>query len=358
MMENTNHLIEKFWRGDATAEERAGLLADLYQHNDDLKSRLKEEYELFLQSGNEQWLTEALKIALLKQIHQKIAVGKQEKGGKYINRLWPMIRMAAAILLVLLGFLFYPKKSADVQQKQAFTKQHKLPATITKRNRNTIPLEIIMNDGSIVKLYPNSTISYTSVYGNINRRLSLIGKAHFNVKKDAKRPFIVEANGYTTTALGTKFIISTLTDGKTVVELLTGKVVVRATEKSLRYIPDTYMIPGDKFDISLHSGLASLTNSKKTEGIKAAKPSAKKGISTNASRVILNFDKTPLSQVFEQIAANFNVPIMVNEANLNDLSFTGKFVQQDSREIILSVICQMNDLTYRVENGQVIINNK
>lgn len=62
---------------------------------------------------------------------------------------------------------------------------------------------VTLPDGTLVWLNSGSCISYDSDYGHKIRYISLNGEASFDVAKDSEHPFIVEARGITTEALGT-----------------------------------------------------------------------------------------------------------------------------------------------------------
>jgi transmembrane sensor len=65
---------------------------------------------------------------------------------------------------------------------------------------------VVLADGSKVLLDANSQVAVA--YTREKRALSLLkGRAHFDVAKDASRPFAVDARGNTVTAVGTQFYI-------------------------------------------------------------------------------------------------------------------------------------------------------
>lgn len=65
---------------------------------------------------------------------------------------------------------------------------------------------VLLADGSTVHL--NTLTALASRFSSDNRRIRLFeGEAEFIVSKDKSRPFVVEADGYEITALGTDFIV-------------------------------------------------------------------------------------------------------------------------------------------------------
>ncbi|WP_457588586.1 FecR family protein [Ensifer canadensis] len=75
--------------------------------------------------------------------------------------------------------------------------------------------DLALADGSRVSLDADTAITVDFIDNRRAVRL-LRGRAHFEVAKDARRPFIVEAGAGTTTALGTRFVVHRWSDTVTV----------------------------------------------------------------------------------------------------------------------------------------------
>jgi len=117
------------------------------------------------------------------------------------------------------------------------------PTLVRRINPGPDPLRLPLPDGSVATLDANSTLTYKP-FGPTSRELSLRGAALFAVAKDAARPFTVEAGGFTTTALGTRFRVVSRAGGRVTVRLLRGRVVVRATAASAFAMQPQYLTPG------------------------------------------------------------------------------------------------------------------
>lgn len=79
-------------------------------------------------------------------------------------------------------------------------------------------LSLTLPDGSTVLLNTNSALALE--YSPGQRRVRLLrGEAAFTVAKDARRPFVVEADSGRSTALGTVFLVRRLDSGATVTVL-------------------------------------------------------------------------------------------------------------------------------------------
>lgn len=71
---------------------------------------------------------------------------------------------------------------------------------------------IILEDGTKVWLNASTKLSYPTHFESNQRQVSLTGEAYFQVAKDAKRPFRINANGTTIEVLGTTFNVNAYHD--------------------------------------------------------------------------------------------------------------------------------------------------
>jgi ferric-dicitrate binding protein FerR (iron transport regulator) len=58
--------------------------------------------------------------------------------------------------------------------------------------------KVILEDGTIIWLKGNSSLTYPEHFVSATREVNLIGEALFEVAKDASHPFIVHSNGMNT----------------------------------------------------------------------------------------------------------------------------------------------------------------
>jgi len=195
-------------------------------HNWINKTITKEELENFKQRPeydklNELWnATERMqgpefnKEDMLKEI---LASSKGEVKQKAKTRrlsIWLPLLAAAALVLVL-TFLFYPKDDSNIVQ---------LDTSNSKEQTTKLP------DGSKLTLYENSKLGYNESNWNKARELQLTGSAKFQVKKGL--PFTVKTDNGQVEVLGTIFTANT--EGKKLkVDCLLGKVRVSNTSNSL-----------------------------------------------------------------------------------------------------------------------------
>ena len=74
--------------------------------------------------------------------------------------------------------------------------------------------ELTLPDGTYVMLNSKSILLYPEKFTGETRSVYLIGEANFKVKPDKKHPFIVKANDYQVTALGTEFNVNAYPENK------------------------------------------------------------------------------------------------------------------------------------------------
>ncbi len=95
-------------------------------------------------------------------------------------------------------------------------------AIVTERGERR---EVVLNDGSIVQVDPQTRLSIR--FDERVRRVVLSeGRAVFRVAKHPGRPFLVESDGATVRALGTAFGVERRSRGLLVVTVVDGKVAV------------------------------------------------------------------------------------------------------------------------------------
>lgn len=118
-----------------------------------------------------------------------------------------------------------------------------IKAAATENSRETTELcldvprggefKIMLEDSTVVWLNSESTLRYPEVFSDTNRRVQLSGEAYFEVKKDTKRPFLVESDGQTVRVLGTEFNIKAYPDDNlTYTTLESGSIALYSADRT------------------------------------------------------------------------------------------------------------------------------
>ena len=176
-------------------------------------------------------------------------------------------------------------------------------------------LELPLSDGSRVHLNTASTLQVA--YSKERRRVVLDkGEGLFDVAKDAQRPFEVVAGSTTVRAVGTKFSVLRLPDGRTdvtvfegVVEILKGQTA--STDQPLR----------------LGAGQTVTAQADKIVLRDLAKPALANKLAWQEDRIV--FDSVSLAEAIAQVNRYSRVPLRITEPGLMDLHVSGAFSTSD-----------------------------
>ena len=344
--------IRRFWSGDLSKKEAQDLLKALDQPSPAVQERIRREMNDAAEG--EEALCPEQSAALLEAIREKAGLPIVHK--EIYSYSW--LTAAVALLICTVGALLYQVQKQDTMAVVSvpLETRQQVPNNIRIATQQD-SMRYVLPDGSSVLLSPHAVLCYDKGYGISNRVIELQGEGKFAVEHDTSLPFVVCANGFTTTALGTEFIV----DGRdlihTKVHLLSGKVVVRSTHSAGMAIQDTYLEVGEMLAID------EINKVWKKEGIAPKdrlltpkkRPIADQGPEPKAQQA-LRFVKTDLTEVMKELSANFQTTILLDPTVASNLTFTGEFAASDSLEDILNTICLLNDLAYgRRENGSLLI---
>lgn len=246
---------------------------------------------------------------------------------------WTWIAAAAMALLVLGIGLFQLKK--DVEQKDVVAVKKAKPAQEQKEAHKWVKLP----DGSSVQLNQDSYLEYADSFeGKALREVRLIGEAYFDIKHDAKHPFVIHTGKIKTTVLGTAFNISAYDANDAVTVTVTrGKVKVEDEKRTL-----AILIPNQQLS----------WNTKSPEPIKAK---------VNAAEVVewkkhdLIMDDITLAEAAEMIAERYGVKVHFNNEKVKSCRFTAAFLNRNDIAQVLSVVGDITGATLTLKNNQVTI---
>ena len=345
MTPDAQHLIQKFWAGTATAADKLQLVALFGPNEDAWHERLGREFAAY-PAGAAGPLSDEQSARVWARLRWHLAA---EAPAAPARRSWLRWAAAAAVLLAVglavLRLSYRPASPAPLAQ----TTRPAVPVAplVRRTNLGRAPLRLPLPDGSVVTLQPGSAVAYHPPFAHGRRDLSLRGTALFAVAKDAAHPFTVLANGFTTTALGTKFRVQATDSQRVAVRLLEGKVVVRATAASHLAMREQFLAPGQELTINRRTRQVRLH----TFGA-APKPA---GPLTVEIPTGLTFEKDDLATVFAQVGGRYHVRVAYDTAAVRGLSFTGEFAATDALPVVLRAVCAANNLTFTQTPSQVTI---
>lgn len=161
-------------------------------------------------------------------------------GKKPLRRKWTNYRSLAAAI----AFFFIVTGAwviVEFNNQKNINDQELANDWTINANPSGVKSTVRLDDGSIVYLNSGSSIKYVEGFSADKREIFLEGEAYFEVKKDSLRPFIVQTNEISTTALGTAFNIKVYRDKKIQVALLSGKVEVQNHSSNQKEV----LMPGE-----------------------------------------------------------------------------------------------------------------
>ena len=313
-------LLDRYLSGNASPEERKLLdqFFDSFQHQHPEISGMKAD------------IKSDIKEAIVKQLLEK-----KEGAIKIVplHRSARWLQVAAAVSFVLLAsYVLFNRYATHDQSNDSLAAK-----TVEHSTARGQRYDIVLSDGTRLKLNSNSSISYPEKFEGATREVTLTGEAYFEVAHDTSKPFIVHTGITSTRVLGTSFNVNA--DGEaTTVTLVEGKVNVKTPAGEAMLLPNQQAI------VQSGSGTINTTSVDVTRFTAWAN-----------NRLI--FENMPLSEVFVELENWYNVDIDVDSEAINNCVITGKY-ESESLENVLSSLSFMMKLEYTIDNRHVIVKGK
>jgi transmembrane sensor len=263
---------------------------------------------------------------------------------------WGQMRWAAAAVVVLavgIGIWWQATHRATPYEQQLAT----LVSTFSEKINTTQQIQTIqLPDQSVVRLAPQSRLSYQSNFGQQNRTVYLSGEATFAVTKNKGKPFLVHANEVVTKVVGTRFTVRAFDRENSVhVQVQSGQVSVYRNEpmtssvrqKGVMLLPNQQVVfnrETTQFDKMLVKAPVILS----IPGRQRKIPS-------------FVYNDTPIPQVLQELKEAYGVDIRYNQEALANCQLNSSMTSE-SFEQKLTIVCATVGATYEIIDGQVIIN--
>lgn len=251
------------------------------------------------------------------------------------------IRIAASVVMFLaLGLTTYVNRNALFK---LMGRNYMVTVTTGKNEKLTIHLP----DGSLLWLNESSTVEYPSSFAQKIRKVTLLeGEAYFDVKRNEKCQFIVEAAGTTTRVLGTAFNIKsyhylnhvqvTVSKGEVIVEEPESDQIVKRTKVLLR---------NDQANIDLT-----------TREIRTLRVNSANSVAWKHGKLL--FENEELGDIIITLENKFEVKIVLADESIKKYPVSAEFMATDTLDHILSLLSLANSLEYQIDGNQVTINKK
>ncbi len=194
-----------------------------------------------------------------------------------------------------------------------------------KMNRLHVPAgqraQITLQDGTEVWLNAQSTLTYPSHFSKRNRVVKITGEAFFDVAQEKNRPFTVSTQHIDMEVLGTQFnVYSYPGAGYIKTDLIEGSVKIYQTENEKNSI---ILKPNEQVIIQgNHMAVTHIDNPDHMLW--------KNGI--------YSFNNERLITIIEKLQLYYDVKIVVEDPEIFEVRYTGKFRQRDGIDEILRII--------------------
>lgn len=196
-----NEVIIRFLDGTATCEEKVFLLNWLKQSEKN-RNEFAEVRDLWL-LGNTLATDDVETEVALDRFRSRIQI--PESGSRKSRFVFPehfslFLRVAAVFLILfVVGFVsYYWGSSSAPGQKEVM---NRLLTANGSKGRFVLP------DSTVVWLNSNSLLEYPETFSASAREVNLSGEAYFEVRRNEKLPFRVQAGEMKVEVLGTRFIV-------------------------------------------------------------------------------------------------------------------------------------------------------
>lgn len=201
--------------------------------------------------------------------------------------------------------------------------------------------EIVLPDGSIVKLNAGSSLEYHFDKNQKSREVKFSGEGFFEVAKSSQ-PFVVHTpDGLNVKVLGTKFNLSTYPeDHLTQTSLVEGKVELNHNGSASLMLQPGQIATFDKISNKL----------KYEEG----------EVSQNLGWMQdkLYMDNMSLQEVCTRLERWYDVDITLSDKSLGDkIHYTGVLREQSVLDV-LNAMCKLSKITYQLNGKNIILSEK
>ncbi len=350
-MHITEALIKKFFDGNCTPAEAALVSRYLKERPEIWKRYMADSWD---QETETDGLPEEYSQSMLEEVKRR-TFRPHSSGSKLVPFRRVTWRVAAAsVILLIAGYLLFVLHGAKDKQDIASVRPsgtgkgaHPIgdihPGWQLSANHTDQKLKMKLEDGSLVILFPHSSIRYAKHLAETadrKRDIFLEGQAFFEAARDKTRPFTVYAGDMATTVLGTSFSVHENKAG-VLIQLYSGKVVVHAAGQNLKdWTRDVFLTPGQQLKYETATAMATVSDFPAAEkSLPKKNAAARDGESGD-----LVFDNAELPEVMSKLTRHFHTPIEYNKNELSNMYFSGAVLKTDSLSVILKVIANMNAL--------------
>ena len=305
-----DELLPGYLSGDLSDEDRTMMdqwRAESHENEAHYRNSLKAWESVLLINEMEQFNS----FEALKKVNNRLI---QPDSIKFLNF---VKRVAAVLMLPLLaysGFVTYKNLSLKNMLTQQVVMQ-------TVSSRQGMVSKFLLADGTKVWLNSNSELQFPSSFTGGFRDVKLKGEAYFEVFKNAKQPFRLNAGELNVEVLGTSFDATNYQDEKlSEVVLVEGKVnlSVKQGDKTSEF---GILTPGQKG-----------VYSEKTGKVHTEEVRVDKYIAWREGSLIFQEDK--MEEVVKRLSRWFNVEIVIADPEIKSYVYKANFRNENLIQVL------------------------
>jgi transmembrane sensor len=292
---------------------------------------------------NESAVFENEKEQIGKRIRKKLYASTIDKPLEI--RLKPWYTAIAASILILLGCWYF--LSGSVYKNILFEGRTAAnPGVIEVKNTSDKSQDIPLEDGSIVTLKKNSSLSFPEHFGTKNRLVYLHGEAFFKIKRNPDKPFIVSTGNLITQVLGTSFTVKSYDEARSIeVRVASGRVsVYEKSDKTSKSSNGVILTPNQRMVFD--------KKSRKMELSIVDRPAV-----ISKQILIVNpfsFSDSPFKDALSVLEKAYGIDIVV-ESNIPDTCLFNGDLSDLSMFEQLDLICKSVNATYETRGTTVFV---
>lgn len=260
------------------------------------------------------------------------------------------VSFAAAAVIILISLYFIQQNYSPSKDLKA---EHPLSASVFSSGRAPRKT-VILIDGTVITLHQNSEIKLAKNFNPAQRELWLKGEAFFEVKHDAKHPFIVHTPFNDIKVLGTSFNVKAYPNsGLIETSLIRGSVQV----ESKRYPGYRVLLKPDE-KLSFHNTPAhqdeNLKNIFKVSALERNAPG-------NKSEEIqwihhpISIDNEPLAAIAKKLQNWYGIEIYIADPEVEAYRYSGTF-ENESVIKTLEALQMAYPFAFKAEQNRIILN--
>jgi ferric-dicitrate binding protein FerR (iron transport regulator) len=319
--------VGKYFDGTLPLDERVELLREA-ERNKTLKDELTGRYRLGA------WIALADRPGDNEEARREYAafVTKQRRktGRRVVRRALAGLLTAACLVGLTWAVALWRLSPVTESEPTAYNILH-VPAG----QRLSFRLE----DGTLVWLNAQSSLTYPALFGSRERRVEVEGEAYFEIAPDANRPFIVAAGNLEAKALGTAFNVYAYPgESYCLFSLLEGSLLV-------------YNPSDPRMAVRLEAGQAAMERGGRFT-VAAIRDDAvlwREGI--------YSFDNEPLGNILKKLEIYYDIAIEAKDPAMLQWRYTVKFRQRDGIDEIMRLLQRVH--TFKLlkdeENNRITI---